>query len=204
MMADGSWHLADDALLALLDDALDPTSEAEAQAHLAACSDCRYRQRHWVRLFAKMESAQPDPVAPDLAGEVLLQIRARRSSTRAVRGLVFGELALALAAVAALGLGGWPTLGSLAILPRLPDVGPLVAQWIAGLAALWRPLLAWPQPLAPRSSMLEIRLPSLELPLVGWGALLGGALIVGLIGNSLLLRSETRTGAAGGTANDRR
>ena len=204
MMADGSWHLADDALLALLDHALDPTSEAEAQAHLAACSGCRRRQRRWVQLFAEMESARPAPMAPDLAAAVLMQIRARQSAPRAVRGLLFGELALALAAVAALGFGGWPTLGSLAILPRLPDVGPLVAQWIAGLAALWRPTLSWPQPLALRSAMLEIRLPSLELPLVGWGALLGGALIVGLIGNSLLLRSEPRAGAAGGTANDRR
>jgi hypothetical protein len=51
--------------------------------------------------------------------------------------------------------------------------------------------------------MLEIRLPSLELPLVGWAALLGGALIVGLIGNSLLLRSEPRAEPAGGTVNGR-
>jgi hypothetical protein len=120
-----------------------------------------------------------------------------------VRGLLFGELALALAAVAAMGLGGWRALGPLALLPRLPDVGQLVAQWVAGVAALARPVLAWPQPLALRSSMLEIRLPSLELPLVGWAALLGGALIVGLIGNSLLLRSEPRAEAAGGSSNGR-
>lgn len=203
MRIDGSWHLADDALQALLDHALDPTSEAEAQAHLAACSDCRHRQRRWARLFAEMERARVDPVAPDLAGAVLMQIRARQSSTPAVRGLLFGELALALAAVAAVGLGGWRALGPLALLPRMPDVGTLIAQWIAGVAALARPVLAWPQPLALRSSMLEIRLPSLELPLVGWAALLGGALIVALIGNSLLLRSEPRAEAAGGTANGR-
>jgi len=203
MMVEGSWHLADDALQALLDHALDPTSTAEAQAHLAACADCRHRRERWARLFAEMERARLDPVAPDLAGAVLMQIRARQSSTRAVRGLLFGELALALAAVAAVGLGGWSALGPLALLPRLPDVGPLVAQWIAGLAALARPILAWPQPLALRSSMLEIRLPSLELPLAGWAALLGGALIVGLIGNSLLLRTEPRAEAAGGTANGR-
>ena len=204
MTADGSWHLADDALMALLDHALDPTSESEAQAHLAACADCRHRQRRWARLFAEVERARLEPAAPDLAGAVLAQIRARQISTRSVRGLLFGELALALAAVAALAFGGWPALGSLVLLPRVPDVGPLVSQWIAGLAALGRPLLAWPQPLELRTSMLEIRLPSLELPLVGWAALLGGALIVALIGNSLLLRSEPRAGAAGGTANDRR
>lgn len=203
MMVDGSWHLADDNLLALLDHALDPTSEAEAHAHLAACGGCRQRQRRWARLFAAMERARVEPAAPDLAGAVLTQIRARQLPTRAVRGLLFGELALAIAAVAAVGLGGWSALGPLALLPRMPDVGPLVAQWIAGLAALARPVLAWPQPLALRSSMLEIRLPSLELPLVGWAALLGGALIVGLIGNSLLLRSEPRAEAAGGTANGR-
>jgi hypothetical protein len=203
MMVDGSWHLADDNLLALLDHALDPTSEAEAHAHLAACGGCRQRQRRWVRLFAAMERARVEPAAPDLAGAVLTQIRARQLPTRAVRGLLFGELALAIAAVAAVGLGGWSALGPLALLPRMPDVGPLVAQWIAGLAALARPVLAWPQPLALRSSMLEIRLPSLELPLVGWAALLGGALIVGLIGNSLLLRSEPRAEAAGGTVNGR-
>ncbi len=203
MMVDGSWHLADDNLLALLDHALDPTSEAEAHAHLAACGDCRQRQRRWARLFAAMERARVEPAAPDLAGAVLTQIRARQLPTRAVRGLLFGELALAIAAVAAVGLGGWSALGPLALLPRMPDVGPLVAQWIAGLAPLARPVLAWPQPLALRSSMLEIRLPSLELPLVGWAALLGGALIVGLIGNSLLLRSEPRAEAAGGTVNGR-
>lgn len=203
MMVDGSWHLADDNLLALLDHALDPTSEAEAHAHLAACGGCRQRQRRWARLFAAMERARVEPAAPDLAGAVLTQIRARQLPTRAVRGLLFGELALAIAAVAAVGLGGWSALGPLALLPRMPDVGPLVAQWIAGLTALARPVLAWPQPLALRSSMLEIRLPSLELPLAGWAALLGGALIVGLIGNSLLLRSEPRAEAAGGTVNGR-
>jgi hypothetical protein len=204
MMADRSRHLADDTLLALLDHALDPPSEAEAHVHLAACADCRHRQKRWARLFTRMESVRPDPVGPDLAEPVLAQIRARRTSSRFMRGLLFSELGLALAAVAALGLSGWPPPGSLALLPRLPDVAPAVARWTAGLAALWRPLIAWPQPLALRSSMLEFRLPSLELPLLGWAALLGGALIVGLIGNSLLLRSEPRSGPAAGGANVRR
>lgn len=199
MRSDQSWHLADDALLALLDHALEATPRAEAEAHLADCADCRQRLRRWALLFARMESARPDPAAPDLAGAVLGHLRARQDPTRAMRGLLFGELALALAAVVSLTLAGWNPLGPLALLPRFPDAGPQAASWIAGLAALWR----WPQPPALRTSMLEIRMPSLEMPLAGWAALLGGALLVGLIGNSLLLRSEPRRGAAGGAAHDR-
>lgn len=188
------WHLADEALLARLDRLLEGEAGIEAEAHLAVCSECRDRERRWVRLFAQIDRAREVPNPPDLAQAVVSRIRTRVQSARGLRSLLLGEIALALAALAVLGRGGWSALESLAVIPRLPDLGRLVAPWIAGMTAAVRPDFDWPHPL-PRL-VLHVPLPSLDLPLVGWAALVGGALVVGLIGNSLLLRFGDGAGAA--------
>lgn len=189
------WHLEDEALLARLDRLLEGAAGLEAEAHLAVCSECRDRERRWARLFAQIDRAREIADPPELAQAVLSRIRTRLQPARGVRALLFGEIALALAAMAVLGDRGWSVFESLAGLPRLPDLGRMAAPWVAGMLAAVQPAFEWPHAL--QRLMPDFQLPPLDLPLVSWGALIGGALMFGLIGNGLLLRFKDGAGQAG-------
>jgi len=80
---------------------------AAVEAHVAGCVACRERASRVRRLLDRMRALEPEPLARDLADEVL----ARLPATRGVRRPVARALALAAAFLAAVAIG-WICLRS--------------------------------------------------------------------------------------------
>ena len=67
-------HLSCEILNALLDEQLAPSARDDAQAHLAACAECRAELAALERVATALASVTPEPLPADLAPQVLGQI----------------------------------------------------------------------------------------------------------------------------------
>jgi hypothetical protein len=185
-------HLSDLEIEALLDEALEGRAGRAAHAHLAVCAECERRATARADLFAALESWEDSPPSRDLAPGIVRRLSQRR--------IPFGlSVATALQAVLALFIAAiaWPLVADLLSsvpLPAIPGAGPgaseiLTAQLgelVNSSQAALQPFLdaadAWLR-LAPRWMALS-------------PAIVAGALLVAVLGNSILLAGDA-TGRRG-------
>ena len=175
-----SPHLDEDTLHACLDQALPQAERARCEAHLRSCRDCRARveqQRAVFAMLARLPQAAP---SRDLAAAVLKSLPVADAPPLPFLPLL-GQALAALAAIA----WAWARLRPALPLPAAQQ------RLLAGARALW---LAWS---APHSLSPDLPLPP-HPPVEGgialmWGLLLA-ALLLGVAGNALLLRSPARSG----------
>jgi anti-sigma factor RsiW len=109
-------HLSSEILNALLDEQLTPVERGDAQAHLAACAECRAELDALDRVTTTLASLTPEPLPVELAPRVLAQI----TPTRRVR---WADVLIVIETVAVilLAIGSGELLAPLFDL--IPDVG---------------------------------------------------------------------------------
>ena len=200
-----SDHLSEEQLNQYLDGELGEAEYAAAAAHLAACAACRAEVAAGRRLFLALDELAP---APDLVPAVRARLAGERPSLTWRRGLA---LALQMAAVVALLIWAatrpstyWPGAAE-TLLSTLQSWWGGLASWTAGLATgLPRWLVELPGTLAAWPGMAWSSVQGwtaglsagsdLSLSLVQAVALGALLVVVGLVGNLVLLRRAALNG----------
>lgn len=181
-------HLTDEQLNEYLDGRLSLAGMAEATQHLANCAACQAHLAALQTLFTTLDALPDLPLATDLSGAVLAGLPRRAPAW--LRPLLLGQLLLAL----------------LLLLWLWPNTQSQLATWTATGQQGWRALMAsfpaggpWAQ-MAAGWQTVQTSLanfwtqtrPVLALPAGQWLLLTGLALVVWLLGNSLLLAQHRR------------
>jgi hypothetical protein len=180
-------HLSDIDIQSLLDEALEPAAARRARQHIADCEGCARRLEAQAHLFAAIESWGVTSPDHDLT-PVIVERLAHRRTPVGLRVATAVEAGLALLIT----LLAWPLVGALFTSLQLPTIPGLelgateelaaqVDAWFAaGEAALQQVSVsidAWLR-LAPQWMAL-------------WPAIVAGALLLAVLGNSILLAGET-------------
>ena len=176
-------HPPDLEIQALLDGGLDDRAERAARSHLATCAACARRLQAQARLFARIESWEEAAPPHDLAPLVLDALHTPavpvglRWATALQAGLVLLVVAL-----------GWPLIAGLARNVRLPSLAlptmHAIGVWLGESSALIAALRASLLP-SPDTAGGWLRLAPNEIAI--WPAVVAGAALVALVGNSILL-----------------
>ena len=95
-------HLSFEILNALLDQQLAPRARDDAQAHLAACAECRAELAALERVATALAAITPEPLPADLTLRVLRQIE-QSSRTWWIDALIVAQTAIAIALAVWLG-----------------------------------------------------------------------------------------------------
>lgn len=180
-------HLSDLEIQALLDDALDAAEVKEARLHLAACRGCARRVEAQSRLFTAIESWGDAPPPHDLALRVVRSLADRRTPVGLqLATLVEAGLAILLIALA------WPVLTTplaSVTLPTIAGIGTLLPDLLAGLSEA---IVASEALLHQASASMEAWLPLAREWMTLWPAIIAGALLVAILGNSILFGVRPR------------
>lgn len=176
-------HLDELTLYEYLDGELDAATSQSISSHLATCPVCQAQLVRLQGLFATLDSLPELPLTVDLAPRVMAALRpqAKPFLPGWWRWVLLGE---GLAA-AVLALSLWPILVNLLgdwsyTLPTAELTSQLLSLWAELQQAL---TFTWPTvtPLI------------IAVPLIVWVGILGLGVLVGLVGNSLLLRPLLRS-----------
>lgn len=170
-------HLDELTLYEYLDGELDAAANQSISAHLTTCPACQAQLTRLQQLFTTLDSLPEAPLTVDLTPRIMAAVRPAVKPALPTwwRWVVVAEGV----AAAVLALFLWPFIASLwepmSVAFSLSELtAPLLAWW-----AEWQPsfILEWPTlpPLA------------LALPIIIWLGVLG--VLVGVLGNGLLLRS---------------
>ncbi len=177
------FHLPDLEIQALLDGALDDGAARAARAHLATCAGCTRRMEAEARLFAEIESWEEATPPHDLAPRVLTGLRTPAVPV-GLRWAAALQAGLVLLVVAL----GWPFIAGNAQHLRLPSIllpgAGTMEAWLEG-ASTWIPALKASLLLMPDSAAIWLR--TVPNGIAIWPALAGVAVLVALVGNSILL-----------------
>jgi anti-sigma factor RsiW len=179
-------HLSDLQIQGLLDDALEAGLAREARVHLAACRDCARRLEAHARLFAAIEAWGDSPPPRDLAPSIVHRLAQPR--------LPFG-LRVATAVQAALAavilVLAWPLVGGLLSSLALTTIPAFEFGFSETLAAQAEGLIVSAEAALQQISVSAdawLRLAPQWMTL--WPAIVGGALLVAVLGNSILLAGD--------------
>jgi anti-sigma factor RsiW len=159
-------HLSFETLNAFLDQQLAPAARDDAQAHLAACAECRAELAALERVASALASLAPEPMPADLAPRVLAQIEPARPA-RWIAALIVAETAAAIA------LAVWLGETLVPLFDLLPDFGAEV--------------LAFQQEVSDALNAITIE-PLQEIATTEWLLLGAAAVAVWLLTNWLLLQ----------------
>ncbi len=178
-------HLDEFTLNEYLDGMLDAAAQAEAQAHLAVCGDCRAALAELQQLFTALAKVKELPLTADLSAQVLTEIAAEaepETSAGWLRPLLLGQLLAAAAMLVWLWpvIGGWLQLAGTAVQTAVSQLQPIqfsLGTWLAG----WGTAVL---------SQLQNARPALDLAANQWSLLLLLALALWLAGNRLLFINE--------------
>ena len=183
------WHIGDEAIYDRLDRSLSAQAMADIDRHVQGCPECARRMREARALFRRLADLSAPPLEADLAPRVIHSLLAARGSAVRWRWVLAGQAAAAAVALAALSahLESW-------IMQALRDpafmaVRQAGTQFLAESSAWLAPFLDLVPSLPTRLAPIRLPLPHLEGPEYGWAALAGSALLLGLLGNLLLLRA---------------
>jgi len=99
----------EELLVDLLDDALDPTSRARVEEHLATCETCAETLRSYRAISDAYREIPEEDVSDEMADEILARARVGKPRLRVLRSPV---LLMAAAAAAILLVWGFQWLGS--------------------------------------------------------------------------------------------
>jgi hypothetical protein len=183
-----TWHIGHQAIYEFLDRSLGAQAMGEVERHVQGCPECALRLREARALFGRLADPEMPSLKADLAPRVISSLLAARRSALRWRWVLAGQAIAAVIALGALGvrLEGW-------ILRALHDPALLAvqragSQVLAEFSTWLAPFLDLIPSLPVRLAPMRLSLPHLEGPAAGWGVLAGSALLLGLLGNALLLR----------------
>lgn len=180
-------HLDDDTLNEFIDSNLDPSSRKAVDRHLKECADCRRRVEDIWLVFRALDSVQEITIASDVSTIVMAQIQEKEPAGRIpvwLAALIFFQVIVILIMTFVL----WPSAGNWLIqasqsLPKTLSGLP-VENIMNQPADMFRTL----------TSTLVSAAGSIESPLFlsagQWTLMISLALIIWLVGNSVLLRGE--------------
>lgn len=184
-----TWHLGQEAIYDYLDRSLDAQAMAEAQRHVQGCPECAARMREARVLFGRLLDLETPSLQVDLAPKVIASLVAARRSAVRWRWVLAGQAIAAIVALAALGphLEDW--IGRALHDPTFLAARQAGSHLLADFSVWLAPFLDLIPSLPTRLAPMRLPLPHLEGPAVGWGMLAGSAVLLGLLGNALLLRA---------------
>lgn len=200
-------HLTEEQLNLYLDDELSLVERAAVETHLAGCEACRNELASLQALFIALDALQPEALAADLTPAVLRGMAAERQRAAWRRRIGWLIPALQGAAVVLLLAFGWSALAThYGELARRIPAEALHTAWADTLARagiLWAATVAWWQAWWARAVAEVLDLPASlgqaighwpRLPGLGLGAsqviaVSLTALLMWLVGNSILLRT---------------
>jgi hypothetical protein len=197
------WHLSEEAVYDFVDGTLGPVAMTEAERHLRSCPECARLVRRAESLFARLETADPPRLDRDLAPGVVASLHAGRAGNMRWRSVLAAEAVAAAVAFAALGFRLERWVEALLVHPAFVAARQNGLRLVAEASAWVAPFLDFIPSYPSRLASMRIAIPHLEGPVQGWLGLAVAALLLGLVGNTLLLRSskhvvaETGWGAEG-------
>jgi len=184
------WHLSEEAVYDFVDGGLGPVARTEAERHLRSCPECARLLRRAELLFARLETAEPPRLDRDLAPGVVANLQAARTSSMRWRWALAAEAAAAVVAFAALSFRLHSWIDALLVHPGFLTLRDNGLRLVAEASAWLAPFVSFIPSYPSRLASMRIALPHLEGPVQWWGALAVTALLLGLVGNALLLRSS--------------
>jgi hypothetical protein len=184
-----TWHLGDEAIYDYMERSLGGQARIEAERHVQSCPECARRLLEAQALFAQIASVTAPRLATDLAPGVVASLRTARKTSVRWRWVLAGQAAAATAALAALGVNLHRWLDQALRDPAFLAVRQAGAQLLADVSGWLAPFLDLVPSSPMRMAPLRLSLPHLQGPVSAWAALAGTALLLGLLGNALLLRS---------------
>jgi anti-sigma factor RsiW len=180
-------HLDDDTLNEYMDNNLDPSSWKAVDTHLKECANCRRRAADIRLVFQALNSVQDIAISSDISANVMSQIQDEQPAGRIPLWLValilFQVLIILIMAIVL-----WPSAGDWLI-----QAGQSLPETLNGLPV--QNILNQPDDLFRTliSTLVEMS-GSIESPLFlsagQWALVITLALIIWLVGNSMLLRGE--------------
>jgi len=179
-------HLSDLEIEALLDEALEAGAAREARAHLAACGACSRRTAARARLFAALETWEESPPSYDLTPGIVRRLSHRRMPLGlSLATAVQAGLALLIAVLA------WPLVAPVFSSLQIPTIPGLELGFSATLAAQAEGLLlASEAALQPLLDSADAWLRMAPQWMTLSPAIVAGALLVAVLGNSILLAGD--------------
>lgn len=204
-----TWHIGHEAIYDYLDRTLGAQAMAEIDRHVQHCAQCARAMQEARVLFEGLPTLGTPPLQADLAPRVITSLLAARRSAVRWRWVLAGQAAAAVVGLAALGVRLEEWLVQALHDPVLVAVRQAGPRFLAELSAWLAPFLALIPSLHTRLAPLRLPLPHLDGPAAGWAVLAGSALLLGVLGNSLLLRPPggavpSVAGHANGPAGDGR
>ncbi len=172
-------HLDELTLYEYLDGELDAAATQSVLAHLSTCATCQGQLADVQRLFTTLEQLPEVPLLVDLTPRIMTAIQpvAKPALPSWWHWVVVGEGI----AAAILALLLWPFFT--ALLDTLP-ISFSLSELTAPLLTLWT---EWQQNFTLEWPVLPPL--TLAVPIIVWLGVLGLGLLVGVLGNGLLLRS---------------
>jgi anti-sigma factor RsiW len=191
MVAKTQEHPDDTTLNEFLDGELDAPDRAGLEAHLAVCRECEGHLAELRQVYTALEAWPEVGLARDLSPAVLKAIRSPQPKLNWVSWV------LAIQAVLVIGLlvAAWPfamqsEVGQTLWLLAQRSIAQVAVQALDTAGSLWAGWLAEVQVRLQAVQAVGglLQAPALRLPMVTLWALLGSAVLLWLVGNSLLLR----------------
>jgi anti-sigma factor RsiW len=184
-----TWHIGHEALYDYLDRSLDAQATAEVELHVRGCPECATRLREARALFGRLADLETPALQVDLAPQVLLSlVTARRSAVR-WRWVLAGQAIVAVCTLVVLGAHVEDWIMQALRDPALQAVRQSGIQLLAEFSVWITPILDLIPSLPTRLAPMRLPLPQLDGPAAGWGLLACSAVVLGLMGNALLLRA---------------
>jgi hypothetical protein len=184
-----TWHIGHEALYDYLDRSLDARAMADVERHVRGCPECATRLHEARALFGRLAEMETPSLQADLAPQVISSLMAARRSTVRWRWVLAGQTIAAVSALAVLGAHLEDWIMQALRDPALQAVRQSGTQLLAEVSVWITPFLDLIPSLPTRLAPMRLPLPQLDGPAAGWGLLAGSAVLLGLMGNALLLRA---------------
>ena len=179
-------HLSDMAIQDLLDEALSASQAAEARRHLGACRSCARRVEARRRLFAALETWEDSPPPHDLAPGVVRAL-GHRTTPRSLRVATAVQAGLAVLIIVL----AWPLVANLVGNVQLPTSLSLDPAWTEALAGESAAVVATAEAMLKQlSDSADAWLSLAAAWMTLWPAIVAGALLLAVLGNSILLAGD--------------
>jgi hypothetical protein len=165
---------------------------------------CARNAREARTLFEGLPNLETPPLQVDLTPRVITSLLAARRTAVRWRWVLAGQAAAAVVGLAALGVRLEEWLVRALQDPALAAIRQAGPRFLAELSGWLAPFLDFVPSLPTRLAPLRLPLPQLDGPAAGWGVLAVSALLLGVLGNALLLRhSEGAVPSVAGHGNGR-
>jgi len=183
-----TWHIGPEAVYDYFDHKLAAQAMTEIDRHVQRCAMCARAMQEARTLFEGLPNLETPPLQVDLTPRVITGLLAARRNAVRWRWVLAGQAAAAVVGFAALGVRLEEWLVRALQDPALVAIRQAGPRFLAELSGWLAPFLDLIPTLPTRLAPMRLHWPQLEGPAAGWGVLAGSALLLGVLGNALLLR----------------